>query len=308
MTAPKPTDLLEGTAVRPAMTQRLIDTQAPLLLRPVGDDPNDRRNWVLKAIERTGQSLDDAIATWMLGFAMGDDLIWSATAADKGEAEATRLHDQVWQAMPAKYRDAAQACFTFHSKSPPYGLEPVSVDEAVKRLELSREETLVLWNRAFTGRDHQAWLAWEDAYGAREAVIVYSRLWEGFALGFLDMIKHSLGMETFESTEDLAKLNRAYWEAIGSEVEDVEQTPDRLVAVIKTCPFFDNLVDMYGKEAASDMMKKTIGSTSSNYYQALTKALGLWDEYFVTQDRFRCLGDGECRMVYTRRSAMGNQA
>ena len=89
---------------------------------------------------------------------------------------------------------------------------------------------------------------------------------------------------------------------------DVELTEDRFVAVIKTCPFFDNLVDMYGKEEASDMMKKTIGATSSNYYQALMKAIGLWDTYFATQDRFRCLGDGECRMVYTRRSTMGDPA
>jgi len=40
--------------------QRPIDMKAPILLRPVGDDPGDKRNWVLKAIERTGQPLDEA--------------------------------------------------------------------------------------------------------------------------------------------------------------------------------------------------------------------------------------------------------
>ena len=104
------------------------------------------------------------------------------------------------------------------------------------------------------------WRVWEDFYGAREGVIMYSRVWEGFALGFLDVIKGDVGMQEFKTTEDLAKLNRAYWEAIGCEVEDVEQTDDRLVAIIKTCPYFDNMVDMYGKEAASEMMKKTIGA------------------------------------------------
>ncbi len=30
----------------------------------------------------------------------------------------------------------------------------------------------------------------------------------------------------------------------------------------------------------------------------------LWDEFYATQDQYRCLGDGQCRMVYVRRSTM----
>jgi hypothetical protein len=298
----------ERTDVAPGGTvfnQRVIDMRAPLLLRPVDDDPTDQRNWVLKAIERTGQSLEDAIHTWMDGFALEDNLMWDSVATDKGEVEATRMQDVVWARIPAKYQNAARKVFTFDSDTLPYRLSlDITAEEAVKRLEMSSEEALVLWNRAFTGHDHQMWRAWEDAYGAREAVIMYSRVWESFALAFLEPIKQAIGKRDFKTTDDLAQLNRAYWEAIGCEVEDVETTPDRLVAVIKTCPYFDNMVDMYGKEAASEMMKKTIGPTSANYYQALMKALGLWDTFYVTQDQFRSLGDSVCRVVYTRRSAL----
>jgi hypothetical protein len=289
-----------------AFSQRVIDMKAPLLLRPVDDDPTDKRNWVLKAIERTGQDIDDAIHTWMGGFALEDDLMWDSVREDKGEAEATRMHEIVWERIPESYRDAVTKVFKFGRTTPPYNLEvDVTVDEAVERLNMSREEVLVLWNRAFTGHDHQMWRAWEDAYGAREAVIIYSRVWQGFALSFLEPIKQAIGKFDFKSTGDLAELNRAYWEAIGCEVEDVELTPDRFVAVIKTCPYFDNMVDMYGKEAASEMMKKTIGPTSANYYQALMKELGLWDTFYVTQDQFRSLGDSVCRMVYERRGQGG---
>jgi hypothetical protein len=306
MTVPEPRDTLAEAAGLPAFSQRVIDMKAPLLLRPVDDDPTDRRNWVLKAIERTGQPIDAAISTWMGGFALEDNLMWDAVVAMKGEDEAARMHRVVWDAIPANYQDAARAVFTFAGDEPPFHLEvAVTVDEAVARLGLSREETLVLWNRAFTGHDHQMWKAWENAYGAREGVILYSRVWEGFALGFLDGIKAAIGRYDFQTTEDLAELNRAYWEAIGCEVEEVENTPDRLVTVIKTCPYFDNMVDMYGKDAASEMMKKTIGPTSANYYQALMKAIGLWDTFYVTQDQFRSLGDSVCRMVYTRRSGGG---
>jgi hypothetical protein len=292
-----------------SLEQHPIDMKAPILLRPIGDDPEDKRNWVVKAIERTGQPLEEALHTWAFGFAFEDELMWSATVEYKGEEEARRVHEEVWRRIPAKYHDAARRVFDWKSETPPFGLSlEIGADEIVERMGVASEEALVFWNRAFVGHDHQMWRVWEDFYGAREGVIIYSRVWEGFALGFLDVIKATVGMQEFETTDDLAKLNRAYWEAIGCEVEDVEKTPDKLVSIIKTCPYFDNMVDMYGKEATSEMMKKTIGPTSANYYQALMKALGLWETFFVTQDQFRSLGDGQCRMVYIKRSALPDEA
>jgi hypothetical protein len=287
--------------------QRPIDMKAPILLRPLRDDPSDARNWALKAIERTGQPLEEAIHTWAFGYALEDNLMWSSALEHVGEDEARRSHAEVWRRIPAKYHAASARVFDQRKDGPPYELGlSIDVPTMLERLEMSGEDALVFWNRAFTGHDHQMWRVWEDFYGAREAVIMYSRVWEGFALSFLDVIKKVVNIQDFETTDDLAKLNRAYWEAIGCEVEDVEHTPDRLVTIITTCPYFDNMVDMYGKEAASEMMKKTIGPTSANYYQALMKAIGLWDTFFVTQDQFRSLGDSVCRVVYIRRSAMSS--
>jgi hypothetical protein len=290
------------------LDQRPIDLKAPILLRPIGDDPTDTRNWVLKAIERTGQSLEDALHTWAYGFALEDELMWDATVDYQGAEEARRVYEEIWRRIPAKYHEAARKIYAWRSDTPPYGLSlEIGAGEIAERMGVSGEEALVFWNRGFTGHDHQMWRVWEDFYGAREGVIMYSRVWEGFAIGFLDVIKATIGMQEFKTTDDLAKLNRAFWEAIGCEVEEVEKTDDKLVTLITTCPYFDNMVDMYGKEAASEMMKKTIGPTSANYYQALMKAIGLWETFFVTQDQFRSLGDGVCRMVYIRRSAMTDQ-
>jgi len=287
------------------LEQRPIDMKAPFLLRPIGDDPADKRNWVLKAIERTGQPLEAALSTWAFGFALEDNLMWNSSVEHVGEDEAQRVQEEVWRRIPPKYHEAARKVLTWKSEAPPYGLSlDIGAPEIIERMGVSGEEALVFWNRAFVGHDHQMWRVWEDFYGARDGVIMYSRVWEGFALGFLDVIKATIGMQEFKTIDDLAKLNRAYWEAIGCEVEEVEQTADKLITVITTCPYFDNMVDMYGKEAASEMMKKTIGPTSANYYQTIMKALGLWDTFFVTQDQFRSLGDGVCRMVYIRRSAM----
>ncbi len=232
--------------------------------------------------------------------------MWNATVEYQGEDEARRVHAEVWRRIPERYQEAARKVFTRTSEEPPYGLSlEIEADEIARAAWASRPRRR--WSSGiarFTGHDHQMWRVWEDFYGAREGVIMYSRVWEGFALGFLEVIKATIGMQEFKTTDDLAKLNRAYWETIGCEVEEVEKTPDRLVTLITTCPYFDNMVDMYGKDAASEMMKKTIGPTSANYYQALMKAIGLWETFFVTQDQFRSLGDGACRMVYIRRSTM----
>ncbi|MGH3142712.1 MAG: hypothetical protein ACRDO9_06235, partial [Gaiellales bacterium] len=173
--------------------QRPIDRSAPILLRPVGDDPSDMRNWVVKAIERTGQTLEEAIHTWAFGFALEDNLMWDSAVEYQGEDEARRAHAEVWRRIPATYQDASREAFTWQSATPPYGLSlDIGVDELLARLEISGEDALVLWNRAFTGHDHQMWRVWEDLYGAREAVIMYSRVWEGFALSFLDVIKKTI--------------------------------------------------------------------------------------------------------------------
>ncbi len=287
------------------LRQELVDQEAPFLLRPLGDDPDDPRNWVLKAIEKTGQPLEDALHTWALGFSLEPGLLWNAMVEEKGEDEARAVCAETWSRLSEEIRGAAEATFAWASPEPPFGLS-LELDAAAiaARLDRSPEDALVFWNRAFTAHDHELWQVLEHRYGAREGLIVYSRIWEQLALVFLDFVKQALGLDEVRTTDDLARMNRAYWEAIGCEVEDIETTPDRHVAVIKTCPFWDNMIDMYGKQAASRMHQKTIGATSANYYQAIMKAVGLWDEFYATQDEYRCLGDGQCRMVYVRRSAL----
>jgi len=285
--------------------QRFVDDEAPFLLRPIGDDPEDARNWVVKAVERTGQSVDEALHTWIYGFTLEPELLFAAASETKGEADAHEVCAETWARLPDDLRRAATELFAAAAGEAPFGLSlEIELAELLERTGRTPEDELIYWNRAFTAHDHQMWQVLEHRYGAREGLIIYSRVWEQIALTFLEAVKQAIGLTEVKTTEDLAKMNRAYWEAIGSEVEEVETTPDRHVAIIKTCPFWDNMIDMYGKDAASRMHQKTIGATSANYYQAIMKAIGLWDEFYATQDEYRCLGDGQCRMVYVRRSAL----
>lgn len=290
------------------LEERFVDAKAPFLMRPSDGASADPRNWVVQAIEKTGQPVEGALHTWISGFALENALLWQALTENRTEDEAKAAYLDAWARLPERFRDASDEYMTKASDAPPYGLNfEGDVGEMVAGSGKSAEELLVFWNQAFVAHDHEMWQALEQRFGAREGLIIYSRVWEGFALTFLDFIKAAIGIENFETTGDLAKMNRAFWEAIGCEVEDVETTPDKHIAVIKTCPFWDNMIDMYGKDTAHRMHQKTIGATSANYYQALMKAIGLWDEFYATQDEYRCLGDGQCRMVYVRRSAMARE-
>ena len=130
-------------ADRLTFEQEPIDMKAPILLRPLGDDPKDKRNWVLKAIERTGQPLDAALTTWAFGFGLEDDLMWDATVEYMGEEEARRHHAEVWRRIPEKFKDAAEKCSPGRAGRPPTASPSRSTPtRSSSRLGLSKEDAL----------------------------------------------------------------------------------------------------------------------------------------------------------------------
>jgi len=144
------------------LEQRPIDMKAPFLLRPIGDDPADKRNWVLKAIEKTGQSVEESLHTWVFGFSLEPGLLWNAMVEEKGEDEARAVCAQTWGRLPEEVRQAARQILTFASDEPPYGLSAeLDVPQILERTGRSAEDELVFWNRAFTAHDHQMWQALE---------------------------------------------------------------------------------------------------------------------------------------------------
>ena len=141
-----------------AMESRFVDQSAPFLMRPSTDDPADGRNWVLKAIARTGQDAGEACHTWAGAFALGNGLIWQAMVEYRGETEAAEAYEAAWARIPEIYRDGARQIFTFASARPPYGLAlEIETPEMVERSGLSVEELLIFWNKAFVAQDHEMW-------------------------------------------------------------------------------------------------------------------------------------------------------
>ena len=176
--------------------------------------------------------------------------------------------------------------------------------KAIDKIGQSAEDAAVAWVQAATTLDFLSWETMEEALGARQAHIIYSRIWEKMAQNELPHVLEACGLKEKKnlSMHDIGEISRAYWEGISCPYRTVEETDDIHVGEVSDCPYWENMKILYGEERARDVVKKGMGATTANYYQAIIKELGLWDEIYATQDKCMCLGDDVCRVVFKKRS------
>ncbi len=176
--------------------------------------------------------------------------------------------------------------------------------KAIEKIGQSPEEAAVAWVQAATTLDFLSWETMEEALGARQAHIIYSRIWEKMAQNELPNVLAACGFQDKKdfSIQDIGKISKTYWEGISCPYTVVEETEDVHVGEISDCPYWENMKILYGEDRARDMVKKGMGATTANYYQAIVKALGKWDDIYATQDKCICLGDDACRVVFRKRN------
>jgi len=165
------------------------------------------------------------------------------------------------------------------------------------------EEAFLNWLRAFTIYDFSAYTYLEKHLGAKEGLRIYMRLWEIFALSALDHWKGVIGIKDPSDIDMdvLGKLSRVYWESIGSSYRVTKHSNDVHEAELGACAYYENMKAILGEEKARSMTLKTEAITSVNYYDAILKALGVFDKFSFTMDKFQCCGDNTCRVRFERR-------
>ena len=165
------------------------------------------------------------------------------------------------------------------------------------------EEAFLNWLRAFTIYDFSVYTCLERHLGSKDGLKIYMGLWETFALSALDHWKAELGI-TDPSKIDmdvLGKLSKLYWESIGIPYHVTQHSKDVHEAELGVCPYYANMKAILGEEKARSMTLKTEAATSVNYYDAILKALGVFDKYSFTMDKFQCCGDNTCRVRFESR-------
>jgi hypothetical protein len=165
------------------------------------------------------------------------------------------------------------------------------------------EEAFLNWLRAFTIYDFSAYVYLEKNLGSKDGLKIYMGLWEKFALSALDPWKKTFGIKgpSDISMDVLGKLSKAYWESIGTPYHVTKHNKDVHEAELGVCAYFANMKAILGEEKARSMTLKTEAATSVNYYDAILKALGVFDEFSFTMDKFQCCGDNTCRVRFERR-------
>ncbi len=165
------------------------------------------------------------------------------------------------------------------------------------------EEAFLNWLKAFTIYDFSAYVYLEKNLGSKDGLKIYMGLWEKFALGALDHWKETLGIKgpSDIDMDMLGKLSKAYWESIGIPYHVTKHNQDIHEAELGVCAYFANMKAILGEEKARSMTLKTEAATSVNYYDAILKALGVFDKFSFTMDKFQCCGDSTCRIRFERR-------
>ncbi len=165
------------------------------------------------------------------------------------------------------------------------------------------EEALLNWVRTFAIFDFAIYIYLEKHLGSKDCFKIYIELWEKFALSGLDHVKKALGItdKTEINMDVIGKISRMYWETIACPYRVVEHSKDVHVADIEICPYWENMKEILGEEKARSMTCKCEAAVSVNYYDALLKALGVFDKYSFTMEKWLCCGDDVCRVRFEKR-------
>ena len=268
-------------------------------------------NWIIKGLEEIGQKPEDNIYTWSQGTGFHNFNLLNFFKENEIEpAVQNVILRDMWKYIHSVGETGINETLGL-SENP----EITRINETMNGVMGDRnhpailgmgdyvEEALYNWVRLFALYDFAAYTFMEKHLGSKVALKIYMAMWESFALGALDHFKQALGIDKPEDVDMkvIGRLSRMYWEAIACSYHPTQDTEYVHEAELGDCPYWCNMRDMLGDEKARSMSLKTLAVVSVNYYDAILKALGVFDKYSFTMDRFQCCGDKNCRIRFERR-------
>ena len=267
-------------------------------------------NRLFEALAMVGHEAKDDIFVWSQGMAFHYQNLLDSLAQKATPVEAEAILTDVWTYV-RDHGDARVAATLGLDKDLDLGriaalLAAILTDRehaAIDAMGDTPEEAILNWVRAFTLMDFSMYTFLERHIGSKRCMDIYMGLWESFALANVDHVKAALGIEGPEDIDmdALGKVSQTYWEAIATPYRVTKHSDTVHEGEILICPYFVNMVDMLGTETARSMTLKCEAVVSVNYYDAILKALGVFDKYSFTMDKFMCCGDDVCRVRFEKR-------
>jgi hypothetical protein len=175
--------------------------------------------------------------------------------------------------------------------------------EAIKGSGKDINESILNWVRLFALLDFNIYMKLEHHIGTKDGYPMYMGLWEKFALAELDEVKKAVGISGPDDVDmdKIGELSKLYWETIACPYKVTQHSADIHEAELQACPYWDNMKELLGEEVSRSMTLKCEAAVSTNYYEAILKAMGVFDKYSFTMDKFICCGDDVCRVRFEKR-------
>ena len=267
-------------------------------------------NELFSALEEVGHKAEDDLSVWSQGLAFHYQNLITSLAEKTDTAEREAILRDVWTFVRDHADDKVREVLGLDQdvdlerlNSLTVGVMGDGAHPAIKGMGDTAEEAILNWVRAFALVDFSIYTFLEKHLGSKRCMEIYMGLWESFALSGLDHVKEALGITGPEDIDmdTLGEVSRVYWETIACPYKITKHTDKVHEAELQACPYFDNMVDMLGTEQSRSMTLKCEAAVSVNYYDAILKALGVFDKYSFTMDRFICCGDDVCRVRFEKR-------
>lgn len=262
------------------------------------------------SLAEIGHNVEEDINTWSQGLAFHySNLLDGLSEVEKDKKE--RILKDIWSNVAEKAPDAIKEKIGIK--------EPLDIDKigetlsqvmidsnhpAIKGSGKDINESILNWVRFFAVLDFNIYLRLEHHLGTKDGYPIYMGLWEKFALSELDEIKKAVGISGPDDVDmdKIGELSKIYWEAIACPYKVTKHDSNTHEAELLACPYWDNMREILGEDVARSMTLKCEAAVSVNYYEAILKALGVFDRYSFTMDKFLCCGDDVCRVRFEKRT------
>jgi hypothetical protein len=268
-------------------------------------------NPLFPALQKVGHTPEQDIFVWSMGLGFHNHNLLTALEENVKDADIReKILTSIWKYFYSVGLERPNQVLGVQETPDLAHLNKIMTDvmgdaqhPAILKMGDTVEEAILNWVKSFAIYDFAVYTYLEKYLGAKEGLRLYMGLWETFALAELDNVKAALGInDSTDITIDiLGKLSQIYWESIACPYNVTIHTADIHEAEIEVCPYWENMKTILGEPVCRSMTLKAETATSVNYYDAILKALGVFDRYSFTMDKFACCGDDRCRIRFERR-------
>ena len=264
---------------------------------------------LFKSLGDVGHNVEEDVFIWSQGLAFHYSNLLEALSGIEPGARNKILHD-IWTSVaekaPAAIKEKVGLSEPISAEKVGDTLSQILSDKkhaAIKGSGKDVNESILNWVRLFALLDFNIYMKLEHHIGTKDGYPMYMGLWEKFALAELDEVKKVVGIAGPEDVDmdKIGELSRLYWETIACPYKVTQHTEDVHEAEIQCCPYWDNMKELLGEEVGRSMTLKCEAAVSTNYYEAILKAMGVFNKYSFTMDKFICCGDNVCRIRFQKR-------